>query len=162
MLRIQATFSNISRVVDQVCALKCTVAGSKPSMGPVCYREARSNPSKSVRNFNFDPFLRFFPFHSLGCVPEDTCPAICGVRLAERPTSRGTTVLTTNTRRVSIYKMFQKWKAIGIAAPCRGRPLKVQMVEAQKEVSNVLCSRSTDSSAFMLGNIKDIFTDKIK
>ena len=60
------------------------------------------------------------------------------------------------------YKMFQKWKESDIAAPGRGRPLKVQMAEAEKEVSKVLCSRSTDSSAFMLGNMKDIFTDKIK
>ena len=61
-----------------------------------------------------------------------------------------------------IYKMFQKWKESGIAAPGRGRPLKVQISEAEKEVSKVLRSRSTDSSAFMLGNMKNIFTNKIK
>ena len=58
--------------------------------------------------------------------------------------------------------MFQKWKESGIAAPGRGRPLKVQISEAEKEVSKVLRSRSTDSSAFMLGNMKNIFTNKIK
>ena len=61
-----------------------------------------------------------------------------------------------------IYKMFQKWKSSGIAAPGRGRPLKVKMAEAQKEVSNVLRSRSIDSSTFMLSNMKDLFTNKIK
>ena len=30
-------------------------------MRPVHYREVRSNPLKYVRNFIFDPFLRFFP-----------------------------------------------------------------------------------------------------
>ena len=60
MLRIQPTFSNISRVVDQVCALKYTVAGSNPPMRPVHYQEVRSKPLKYVRGFIFDPFLRFF------------------------------------------------------------------------------------------------------
>ena len=58
--------------------------------------------------------------------------------------------------------MFQKWKAIGIAGPGCGRPLKTQMAEAQEEVSNVLRSRSMDSSAFMLGNMKGISRNKIK
>ena len=49
-----------------------------------------------------------------------------------------------------------------IAAPSRGCVLKVQKAEAQKEVSNICRSRSTDSSTFMLGNMKDIFTNKIK
>ena len=44
----------------------------------------------------------------------------------------------------SIYKIFQKWKASGIAAPGRGRPLKVHIAEAEKEVSNILRSRSTN------------------
>ena len=57
ILRIQATISTISRVVDQVCALKCTVAGSNPSMRPVRYREVRSIPLKYVCNFIFDHFL---------------------------------------------------------------------------------------------------------
>ena len=59
-VRIQETISTIRRVVDQLYALKCMVAGSKPSMGPVRYREVRSIPLKYVRNFIFDPFLRFF------------------------------------------------------------------------------------------------------
>ena len=49
-----------------------------------------------------------------------------------------------------------------IAAPNRGYPLKVHIAEAQNEVSNVCRSRSMDNSAFMLGNMKDIFTNKIK
>ena len=61
-----------------------------------------------------------------------------------------------------IYKMFQKWKESGITAPGRGCPLKVQMSEAGKKVSKVLCSRLTDRSAFMLGNMKDISTNKIE
>ena len=69
------------------------VAGSKPSMGPVRYREIRLIPLKYVRNFIFDPFLRFFfPFDSLRCVPENPSPDCRGVRITERPTSRGTTV----------------------------------------------------------------------
>ena len=44
ILRVQAIISNISRVVDQVCALKCTVTGSNPSMRPVRYWEVRSSP----------------------------------------------------------------------------------------------------------------------
>ena len=65
--------------------------------GPCARLEVRSISLKFARNLIFDPFLRFFPFDSLGCVPEDTCPAICGVRVAERPTSRGTTVLGVHT-----------------------------------------------------------------
>ena len=84
--------------------LKTYGSGFEASMGPVRYRGARSNPSKSVRNLNFDPFLRFFPFGSLGCVPEDMCPAICGVRLAERPTSRGTTVRTSMYPPYRLYR----------------------------------------------------------
>ena len=57
ILRIQATISNISRVVDQVCALKCTVVGSNPPMRPVHYQEVRSRPLKYARDFIFDPFL---------------------------------------------------------------------------------------------------------
>ena len=68
------------------------VAGSKPSMRPVRYLEVRSVPLKYVRNFIFDPFLRFFPFDSLRCVPENPSPNCRGVRITERPTSRGTTV----------------------------------------------------------------------
>ena len=96
IIRIQATISTIRRVVDQVCALKCTVAGSKPSMRPVRYREVRSIPLKYVRNFIFDPFLRFFPFDSLGCVPENPCPDCRGVRIAGRPDCRGSTVEEIN------------------------------------------------------------------
>ena len=66
-------------------ALNRTVAGSKPSM-------VLSIPLKYVRNFIFDPFLRFFPFDSLGCVPEDPCPDIRGVRITGSPNNRGTTV----------------------------------------------------------------------
>jgi len=83
---------HISRVVDQVYALKCTVAGSKPSMGPGRYREVPSIPLNYVGNFIFDPFLRFFPFDSLGCVPENPSPECRGVRITERPISCGTTV----------------------------------------------------------------------
>ena len=60
MLRIQATFSNISRVVDQVCALKCTVAGLTPPMRPANHQEVRLKSLKYVRFFIFDPFLWFF------------------------------------------------------------------------------------------------------
>ena len=61
-------------------------------MRPVRYREVRSNPLKYARNFIFDPFLRFFPFDSLGCVPENPCPDIRGVPITECLVCRGTTV----------------------------------------------------------------------
>ena len=76
-------------------------------MGPVRYREVRSIPLKYARNFIFDPFLRFFPLDFLRCVPEDTCPAICGVRLAERPTSRGTTVFASEAGRNGRNKLIR-------------------------------------------------------
>ena len=71
ILRAQAIISNISRVVDQVCALNCTVLGSNPRLRPVHYQEVRSRPLKYARDFIFDPFLRFFLFDSLGRVPEN-------------------------------------------------------------------------------------------
>ena len=58
------------------------------------YREVRSIPLKYVRNFIFDPFLRFFSFDSLGCVPENPCPDCRGVPIAERPNCRGSTVVS--------------------------------------------------------------------
>ena len=65
-------------------------------MRPVRYREVHSNPSKYVQLFIFDSFLRFFfPFDSLGCVLENPCPDIRGVRITGCPTCRGTTVLST-------------------------------------------------------------------
>ena len=62
--------------MDQVCALN------------VRYREVRSIPLKYVRNFIFDPFLRFL----LDCVPENPCPDISGVPITECLICRGTTV----------------------------------------------------------------------
>ena len=78
--------------MDQVCALNCTVAGLKPSMRPVRYREVRLIPLKYVRNFIFDPFVRFFPFDSLGCIPENPCPDCRVVRIVRCPICRGSTV----------------------------------------------------------------------
>ena len=56
------------------------------------YQEVRSRPLKYARDFIFDPFLRFFPFDSLGAVPENPCADIHGVRFTECPVYRGTTV----------------------------------------------------------------------
>ena len=89
ILRIQATISTTSRVVDQVCALNCTVADSNPSMRPVRYREVCSSPLKYVWSSIFDPFLRLF----LGCVPENPCPDIHGVPITECLVFHGTTVV---------------------------------------------------------------------
>ena len=60
ILGAQVTISNISRVVDQVYALNCTVYGSNPRVRPVHYHEVRSKPLKYASDFIFDPFLRFF------------------------------------------------------------------------------------------------------
>ena len=70
-------------------AVNRTVASSKPSV-------VLSIRLKYVRNFIFDPFLRFFPFDSLGCVPENPCPDCRGVRIAGRPDCRGSTVEEIN------------------------------------------------------------------
>ena len=94
--------------MDQVFALKCTVAGSNPSMRPVCYREVSSSPLKYARNFKFDPFLQFFSFDSLGAVPKNLGKVIRGVRLSVGPICRGTTVCET---RVLVYfRGTQFWK----------------------------------------------------
>ena len=44
ILRAQAIISNISRVVDQVCALNCMVLGSNLRLRPVHLQEVRSSP----------------------------------------------------------------------------------------------------------------------
>ena len=40
--------------------------------------------------------------------------------------------------------------------------MSIQLEEAQIGVSNIFRSRSTNSSAFMLGNMKGIYTNKLK
>ena len=77
--------------MDQVCTLKCSVVGSKPSTGPVRDREVRSISLKFARDLIFDPFLRFFPFDSLSAIPENPCTDIRGVRFTVCPVYRGTT-----------------------------------------------------------------------
>ena len=72
ILRAQATISNISMVVDQVCALNCTVLGSNPRLRPVHYQEVCSRPLKYARDFIFDPFLRFFSVRLSRLCPEES------------------------------------------------------------------------------------------
>ena len=98
ILRARATISNISRVVDRVCTLKCTVLGSNPRLRPMHYQEVRSRPLKYARDFIFDPFLQLFPFDSLGAVPENPCPDIHGVRFTMCPVYSGTTAVLTLCR----------------------------------------------------------------
>ena len=76
--------------MDQVCALNCTVLGSNPQMRPVHYQEVHSRPLKYARDY-------FFPFDSLGAVPENSCTDIRGVRFTECPVYRGTTVIEHQT-----------------------------------------------------------------
>ena len=66
-------------------------------MRPVHYQGVRSSPLKYVGNFIFDPFLQFFPFDSLGCVPENPCPDCCGVRIVGCPICSGSTVVVLST-----------------------------------------------------------------
>ena len=115
ILRVQATICNINRVVDQVCALKCTVVGSNPPMRPVHYQEVCSRPLKFACDFIFDHFLRFFPFDSLGAVPENTGTVICGVRLSVGPIYRDTTVwIWERGRQQLISHRFIGWHGQGV------------------------------------------------
>ena len=66
-LEAHVAITNTSRVADQVHALNCAV---------------------------LDPFLQFFPFDSLGCVPENPCRDIRGVPITECLVCRGTSVCT--------------------------------------------------------------------
>ena len=69
---------------------------------------------------------------------------------------------TEYKHRSGIYKMFDKWKASGLPPPSRGRPMSMELDKAQVGVSNVLRSRATNSSAFMLDNMKDMYTNMVK
>ena len=81
----QVEISNISGLVDQVDALNVAVMGSNPRVGPSHYLEVRSG-------LHFLSFWRFFPFDSLGCVPENPGTVPRGVRTAVGTIRRGTTV----------------------------------------------------------------------
>ena len=84
----QVVISNMSRLADQVQALNCAVMGSNPRVGPVHYQEVRSD-------LHFWSFWRFFPFDSLGCVPENPGTELSGVRFSVGTILSGTTVLNT-------------------------------------------------------------------
>ena len=63
------------------------------ALDELCAPSGSTFDSVEVRlNFIFDTFLRFFPFDSLGCVPENPCPDIRGVPFTECLVCRGTTV----------------------------------------------------------------------
>ena len=61
---------------------------------------------KYARDFIFDPFLRFFPFDSLGAVPENPGTVIRGVRLSVSPIYRGTTVTTSDAILENFSKIY--------------------------------------------------------
>ena len=88
--------SNISMVADQVQALNCAVLDSNPRVGPVHYQEVRSG-------LHFDPFCHFFPFDSLGGVPENPGTILRSVRISVGTIGHGTIVAMTNQKGVTTY-----------------------------------------------------------
>ena len=63
--------------------------------------------------------------------------------------------------RSSIFKLFQKWKSTQTVCPV-GRPLKMSLEDAEMSVKKVLSDRTSDSSAFVLSNMKEAYASKLK
>ena len=61
----------------------------------------------------------------------------------------------------AIYKLFQKWKSTHTVLPV-GRPLKMSVQDAELSVKKVLSDRTSDSSAFMLSDMKETYASKLK
>ena len=62
----------------------------------------------------------------------------------------------------SIYRMFNAWKSSNAEPREKGRPLKMSVPEAEKEVVKVFQDKTTDSSAFVLKDMKEAFKRKMK
>ena len=58
-------------------------------------------------------FFDFFPFDSLGCVPENPCPDIRGVQFTECPVCRGTTAaVATSSSQIVVLLLIANYQVI--------------------------------------------------